>query len=155
MSWPRPNKGILAISPESILLILFLSTARGIYFEETMKTPLEYPFLLSSNFINKKLPLTVLPLLKTRSMSFLSDNLYFLGNATREMSYIDMSIYQTVSRFLPFLLLFARTLLPNLDPDLVRKPCFFFLFFFFARYSVDFIELNTIIFLWTSQFLYF
>src|SRR3989338_10712663 len=100
MSWPRPNKGILAISPESILLILFLSTARGIYFEETMKTPLEYPFLLSSNFINKKLPLTVLPLLKTRSMSFLSDNLYFLGNATREMSYIHMSIYQTAIRFL-------------------------------------------------------
>ena len=110
--------------------------------EGAMNANLEYPFWLFRKRINKKLPLTVLPLLKTRFMSFLPDNLYFLGSATRDMSkfrYVEISKYQTVSRFLLFLLLLAKTSLPNLVPDLVRKPCFLFLFFFFGRYSVDFI----------------
>jgi len=109
-----------------------------------MKANLEFSFWLIKNLINKKLPLTVLPFLKTRSISFLLDNLFFLGNATHDMSryrYIEISKYQTVSRFLPFFLLLARTALPNFVPDLVRKPCFLFLFFFFGLYKVDFIHI--------------
>jgi len=82
-SWLFPDKiGVLFTSSESALFVLFLSTARGAYFDGTIKANLEYPLGLSNNLINKKLPLTVLPFLNIWSISFLLVNLFFLGKAT-------------------------------------------------------------------------
>ena len=109
---------------DKIRLILFLVTA----FFATL-APITNPKRLNLdevflNLINKKLPWTVLPCLKTSSKSFFRFNRFCLGSAT--------AIY-TVSCLRPFCLLRASTLRPFFFWERARNPCFLCLFFFFGR----------------------
>lgn len=126
---------------EKNLLILFLATAVFKTFLEIDTAKRNLPVSFFKNLIKKKLPFTVLPRLKTLSMSFFNkrclrakanelDSKFQILDSSNLKNQKLAAKNQTLILRLPLLLRRAKTFRPFLDLERTLKPWVFFLFLF-------------------------